>query len=67
RRRRVGAYPAGSLSRSLVALALHSGITPDRWLAMGDQAIHTALHLLSDDAGRDERAQARYSDIPLSG
>ncbi|MGL5908613.1 MAG: hypothetical protein ACRCZP_01345 [Phycicoccus sp.] len=50
-----------------MALALHSGITPDRWLAMGDQAIHTALHLLSDDAGRDERPQARYSDIPLSG
>jgi hypothetical protein len=44
------------LSRTLVALAVRTGIPPSVWAEEGEQAIVTALHLLNGgdhDDGRD--------------
>src|SRR5690242_3829389 len=52
-----GPYPAGSLNRRLVELAIATGIPPAAWAEEGEQAIVTALELLErrpaeDPAGR---------------
>lgn len=47
-----GPYPTGSLNRSLVFLALRSGIAPSVWADEGEAAIVTAFELLEEEQRR---------------
>lgn len=42
-----GPYPAGSLSRAVIALAINTGIAPAAWAAEDERTLVTAMHLLA--------------------